>query len=86
MRKRIDPVGAPRPDESNSSEADTKQIGGVKRIKVVMTKLELQQLLTKQLSVKEVLAGLEKRNNIGSFVGTPTNWKPKLKSISEENE
>ncbi|MBA0773577.1 hypothetical protein Gotri_008844, partial [Gossypium trilobum] len=54
------------------------------RIKVVITKQELQQLLAKQVSVQEVLAGLEKRN--GSFVESPRNWKPKLDSILEEND
>ncbi|KAA3459973.1 Glutaminase-asparaginase [Gossypium australe] len=58
--------------------------GSVKRIKVVITKQELQQLLAKQVSVQEVLAGLEKRN--GSFVVSPRNWKPKLDSILEEND
>ncbi|XWS38049.1 hypothetical protein CRYUN_Cryun19dG0097500 [Craigia yunnanensis] len=76
----VDHVGAPTP-ESNS---DTQQTGAVKRIKVVITKQELQQLLTKQISVEEVLAGLEKRN--GNFVVSPRNWKPKLESILEENE
>ncbi|XP_022734016.1 uncharacterized protein LOC111287622 [Durio zibethinus] len=79
----VDPVGDPTP-ESNSSMADTRQADGVKRIKVVITKQELQQLLTKQISVEEVLAGLENRN--GNFVVSTRHWKPKLESISEENE
>ncbi|XVF10167.1 hypothetical protein REPUB_Repub07fG0159400 [Reevesia pubescens] len=79
----LDPVGAVTP-ESNSSMADTQQSGGVKRIKVVITKQELHQLLTKQISVEEVLAGLEKRK--GNLVVSPRNWKPKLQSILEENE
>ncbi|XVF12754.1 hypothetical protein REPUB_Repub08aG0146700 [Reevesia pubescens] len=79
----LNPVGAATP-ESNSSIADTQKTGGVKRIKVVITKQELQQLLTKQISVEEVLAGLEKRN--GNFVVSPRNWKPKLESILEENK
>ncbi|KAL4347556.1 hypothetical protein GQ457_17G023150 [Hibiscus cannabinus] len=61
---------------TSSSVADTQQAGGVKRIKVVITKQELQQLLNKKVSVAEVLAGLEK----------PRNWKPKLESILEEND
>ncbi|EOY23688.1 hypothetical protein QUC31_008382 [Theobroma cacao] len=78
-----DPVGAPTP-ERISSVGGTQQTGGVRRIKVVIRKQELQQLLTKQISVEEVLAGLEKSN--GNFVGSPRNWKPKLESISEEKE
>ncbi|KAK8481606.1 hypothetical protein V6N13_077208 [Hibiscus sabdariffa] len=64
--------------DSSSSVADTLQAGGVRRIKVVITKQELQQLLNKQVSVAEVLAGLEKEK--------PRNWKPKLESILEEND
>ncbi|XVF51078.1 hypothetical protein PTKIN_Ptkin04bG0155500 [Pterospermum kingtungense] len=79
----VDPDRAPT-TETNSSKAAAKQTCGVRRIKVVITKLELKQLLTKQISVNEVLAGLEKRN--GNFVRTPRNSKPKLESISEENE
>ncbi|XP_039060659.1 uncharacterized protein LOC120204675 [Hibiscus syriacus] len=70
--------------ESNSPSfvADTQRAGGVRRIKVVITKQEFQQLLTKQISAAEVLAGLEKRNVSSS----PRNWKPKLESILEVNE
>ncbi|OMO95088.1 hypothetical protein CCACVL1_05589 [Corchorus capsularis] len=82
----VDPAGTSSPESLASTMADTRQTGagGVKRIKVVITKQELQKLLTKQISVEEVLAGLEKRN--GDFVTSPRNWKPKLESISEENE
>lgn len=68
----------------DSSVAGTQQTGGVKRIKVVITKQELQRLLTKQIPLEEVLAGLEKRSD--KFVVSPRNWKPKLESIYEENE
>ncbi|XVE64481.1 hypothetical protein DITRI_Ditri07aG0104200 [Diplodiscus trichospermus] len=81
----VGPVGAPiHQSNSDSSMVDTQKTGGVKRIKVVITKQELQQLLSKEISVQQVLAGLEKRN--GNFVVSPRNWKPKLESISEENE
>ncbi|OMO97780.1 hypothetical protein COLO4_14359 [Corchorus olitorius] len=81
----VDPPGTSSPGSLASTMADTRQTGGgVKRIKVVITKQELQQLLTKQISVEEVLAGLEKRK--GDFVTSPRYWKPKLESISEENE
>ncbi|KAJ9174339.1 hypothetical protein P3X46_017372 [Hevea brasiliensis] len=55
--------------------------GGVKRIKVVITKQQLKQLLTEQVSVEElVLSRLEKT----SFsLDSPRNWKPKLESIPE---
>ncbi|KAK8658349.1 hypothetical protein V6N13_036557 [Hibiscus sabdariffa] len=65
----------------SSFVADTPPAGCVKRIKVVVTKRELEQLLRKQISVGDVLAGLEKR--YGSFVVSPRNWKPNLESILE---
>ncbi|KAK8658347.1 hypothetical protein V6N13_036555 [Hibiscus sabdariffa] len=70
--------------DSSSFVADTPPAGGVKRIKVVVTKQELKQLLRKQISVGDVLSGLGKRD--GSFVVSPRNWKPKLESILEVNE
>ncbi|KAK8484739.1 hypothetical protein V6N13_130569 [Hibiscus sabdariffa] len=45
--------------DSSSFVADTPPAGGVKRIKVVVTKQELEQLLRKKISVGDVLAGLE---------------------------
>ncbi|KAB5524051.1 hypothetical protein DKX38_021800 [Salix brachista] len=54
--------------------------GGVKRIKVVITKQQLQQLLTKEISFEEVLLGLERKS---SSLDSPRNWKPKLESIPE---
>ncbi|KAJ6373515.1 hypothetical protein OIU78_029243 [Salix suchowensis] len=55
--------------------------GGVKRIKVVITKQQLQQLLTKEISFEEVLLGLERKST--SSLDSPRNWKPKLESIPE---
>ncbi|KAE8727355.1 hypothetical protein F3Y22_tig00005465pilonHSYRG00097 [Hibiscus syriacus] len=70
-------------DDLLSFVADTRRAGGVKRIKVVITKQELQKLLSKQISVAEVItAGLDKRNGSSS----PRCWKPKLESILELNE
>jgi hypothetical protein len=54
--------------------------GGVKRIKVVITKQQLQQLLKKEISLEEVLLGLEQKS---SSLDSPRNWKPKLESIPE---
>lgn len=58
---------------------------GVKRIKIVITKQQLQDLLAKQISVEDVLLGLEKRTCDDSL-DSPRNWKPKLESIPEGSE
>lgn len=64
-----------------SSAAETDKGNGVRRIKIVITKQQLQELLTKQVSVEEVLSGLEKRT--WNTVDSSTNRKPKLESIPE---
>lgn len=65
------------------SEEDSKEQGGgggggVKRIKVLITKQQLRDLLSKQTSVKEVLARIE-QPEIGL-------WKPELEPIPEGSE
>ncbi|KAL9334547.1 hypothetical protein Peur_071728 [Populus x canadensis] len=57
--------------------------GGVKRIKVVITKQQLQHLLTKEISVEEVLLGLEQKS---SSLDSPRNWKSNLEPIPEGSE
>lgn len=49
------------PERGPSTASQSEQSDGVKkRIKIVITKQQLQQLLSKSLSVEEVLAGSEK--------------------------
>ncbi|XVF53303.1 hypothetical protein PTKIN_Ptkin05aG0088500 [Pterospermum kingtungense] len=82
----VDPVEAPALESKSDSSVDnTQKTGVVKRIKVVITKQELQQLLTKQISVEKIISGLENRSD-HKFVSSPRNWKPNLESIYEENE
>ncbi|KAJ4726745.1 hypothetical protein OWV82_005395 [Melia azedarach] len=66
----------PSTEASNHAAEPAATTGVVKRIKVVITKQQLEQLLSKQISVGEVLSVLQ----------TPTNWKPKLESIPEGTE
>ncbi|KAF4398849.1 hypothetical protein G4B88_023443 [Cannabis sativa] len=55
-------------------------LGGVKRIKIVITKQQLKELLNKKISMDDVvISSLE--NDKSYFNG---NWKPKLESIPEE--
>ncbi|KAK2633874.1 hypothetical protein Ddye_028666 [Dipteronia dyeriana] len=78
-------------EKAVEAETDAKA-GGVKRIKVVITKKQLQQLLEKQLSIEEVLLAVERRSSSTSSasweVESPTrsNWKPKLEAIPEGSE
>ncbi|KAK9292569.1 hypothetical protein L1049_020543 [Liquidambar formosana] len=73
----IDPAGI-------SSMDNPEQTCGSKRIKVVITKQQLKELMSKQvISLEEVLSGLEK--TACSMVSS-TNWKPKLESIAEGSE
>ncbi|KAL3574694.1 hypothetical protein D5086_022795 [Populus alba] len=64
-------------------DGDDQASGGVKRIKVVITKQQLQHLLTKEISVEEFLLGrAEKVLSLDS----PRNWKPYLEPIPEGSE
>ncbi|KAL8551071.1 hypothetical protein ACS0TY_000233 [Phlomoides rotata] len=51
----------------------------VKRIKVVITKKQLEELLAKKTSMEKIIFGIDK-----ACLGV--NWKPSLASIPEENE
>lgn len=55
--------------------------GGIKRIKVIITKQQLQQLVTKQISVEDILSEVQ---TVG--VKFSSNQKTKLDSIPEEDE
>ncbi|KAM1054939.1 hypothetical protein ACFX2I_002219 [Malus domestica] len=68
----------PLPGSAENDSAATR------RIKIVVTKQRLQELLTKQISVEEVLSasGPEKKAS-SSCVDSSKIWKPKLKSITE---
>ena len=68
-----------------SSIADKQKANGVRRIKIVITKKQLQEQLTKQASVEDFLLGLEKKTCNNAF-DSRTNGKPKLESISEGSE
>ncbi|CAN6569688.1 unnamed protein product [Malus baccata var. baccata] len=71
----------PLPGSAENDSAATR------RIKIVVTKQRLQELLAKQISVEEVLtaSGPEKKAS-SSCVNSSKIWKPKLKSIIEEIE
>ncbi|KAF7816636.1 uncharacterized protein G2W53_030605 [Senna tora] len=61
--------------------------GIMKRVKIVITKQQLQQLVTKQISIDEVLSKVQSSNSSSSrTVDLQSDWKPKLDSIPEGNE
>ncbi|KAL2226890.1 UNVERIFIED_CONTAM: hypothetical protein Sindi_2047700 [Sesamum indicum] len=62
--------------------AEPEPNAAVKRIKVVITKKQLQDLLAKKISVGKIILGTDKTCSFDSTA----NWKPTLTSIPEENE
>ncbi|GFZ06363.1 hypothetical protein Acr_18g0005330 [Actinidia rufa] len=58
--------------------------GGVKRIKVVITRKQLQESLKKQVSVEDVVSGIERGKNSSSVEAPSTCWRPGLEPIPEE--
>ncbi|KAF4351686.1 hypothetical protein F8388_006374 [Cannabis sativa] len=67
-------------NEKNPCGISSSMEGGVKRIKIVITKQQLKELLNKKISMDDVvISSLE--NDKSYFNG---NWKPKLESIPEE--
>lgn len=55
---------------------------GMKRVKIVITKQQLQQLVNKQISIEDVLSKVQSSR----IVDFQSNWKPKLDSIPEGTE
>ncbi|OIW21652.1 hypothetical protein TanjilG_07178 [Lupinus angustifolius] len=58
-----------------------KKQGNAKRIKVVITKQQLQQLVTKEISIEDILTEVKTFDVDFSY-----KQKPKLETILEENE
>ncbi|KAL2556294.1 uncharacterized protein Fot_01033 [Forsythia ovata] len=71
-----------RPDSSLTGtppppvEAEAEPPTAVKRIKVVITKQQLQELLSKRTSIEAVILGIDSDSQ--------TSWKPILQPIPEE--
>ncbi|KAF8008365.1 hypothetical protein BT93_K2133 [Corymbia citriodora subsp. variegata] len=74
------------PEGVPSLAGQSEQSDSVKRrIKIVITKQQLQQLLSKSVSVEEVLGGIEKGTCQNRGLHSPRNWRPRLDSIPEGN-
>ncbi|PON81194.1 hypothetical protein TorRG33x02_229340 [Trema orientale] len=73
------------PSGVSSMVASKHEAGsGIKRVKIVITKQQLKELLTKQISMEEVLLGLESKRAKWTSADSAPNWKPNLESIPEE--
>ncbi|MED6209621.1 hypothetical protein PIB30_056512 [Stylosanthes scabra] len=66
-------------EQGNNSNDNNNN--GLKRIKVVITKHQLRQLVTKQISVEDILSEVQLQT-----VGVHNTRMPKLDSIPEEKE
>lgn len=62
--------------------ADGGSTAAVKRIKVVITKKQLEELLSKKTSMEKIIFGIDKACPTDLAI----NWKPNLAPIAEENE
>lgn len=73
-----------------SRMVEKEESGGVKRIKVVITKKQLHDLLSKEVLAVDVLSVLRSETYDGDDDedgdSSPRIWKPKLESIPEEHE
>ncbi|KAF7830787.1 uncharacterized protein G2W53_013120 [Senna tora] len=74
------------PSSTNvSCIGNTEGCGGTKRVKVVITKKQLQQLVSKQISIEDLLS-LSQVPHSDRSSDLQNNWRPKLDSIPEGNE
>lgn len=70
----------------SSNETVKEETGSIRRVKIVITKQQLQELLSKQISVVEVLSGLERSKQKNCMFHSSISRKPKLESIPEGYE
>ncbi|KAK1307494.1 hypothetical protein QJS10_CPA10g00673 [Acorus calamus] len=64
-----------------SVQAKAENQGGCTRIKVIITKQQLQELLLKKSSVEEVFIGMEK--GVVDSLQSIASWRPMLETIPE---
>ncbi|XP_062146800.1 uncharacterized protein LOC133854579 isoform X3 [Alnus glutinosa] len=65
-------------------DMDGRGTSYTKRMKVVITKKQLQELLSKKISPEEMLFGVQKGAWCGA-VGSMSRWRPVLQTIHEGN-
>lgn len=69
---------------SVSSIGNTKASSKTKRVKVVITKKQFEQLVSKQICIQDILSFSKVHHQTSSDL--PSSWRPKLDSIPEGNE
>ncbi|KAK6936625.1 PADRE domain [Dillenia turbinata] len=69
--------------EGLSSMVDSRQDQSVRRIKVVITKQQLKDYLSKEIPAEKVLFDIEKKKALYDHA---SNWTPKLEAIPEGRE
>lgn len=70
--------------EERSPKTSTDSTGESKQIKLIITKQQLQELLSKKISVEDVLSSCQRDALDG--IDCTLNWRPKLETIPEGNE
>ncbi|ERM98527.1 hypothetical protein AMTRI_Chr09g38560 [Amborella trichopoda] len=68
---------------STEEQGLERESGGVVRLKVVITKQQLQELLAKSISVADVISSLRNMED-GSNRGHSRGWRPCLETIHED--
>lgn len=70
-----------------SRKVKNEENGGVKRIKVVITRQQLQALLSKEVLAVDILSALRSKtcDDDDEEEDSTTVWKPKLETIPEEH-
>ncbi|XWS38136.1 hypothetical protein CRYUN_Cryun19dG0104300 [Craigia yunnanensis] len=77
-RRQMDPAAI------SSAYLEDATNGGIKKIRLLVTKQELQELLSKRLSVEEMLAGVHREGRYE--VDFVRRWQPLLETIPEGSE
>lgn len=84
-KSRVTPSPSGISSRSVARGKEKEQGTGIRRIKIIISKQQLQELLEKQISMEEILKGLNKKAYTSPVVTSP-HWKPKLESIPEGSE
>ncbi|KAL6004260.1 hypothetical protein ACLOJK_004807 [Asimina triloba] len=69
-------------DEQRPIPTEDVRSGSSKRIKVIVTKQQLQELLKKKISLEDVLS--MPRKNVLDGADSVASWRPKLETVPEE--
>ncbi|RZC57190.1 hypothetical protein C5167_004489 [Papaver somniferum] len=79
------------PNPQSVNKTDSQLCGEVKQIKVIITKQQLQELLTKKGSIEDMIAKVSEglfddQGHTDVNDRTPRSWRPELETIPEGRE